>query len=115
MEVFPVGGSEGSFVRPGELEGALEFSVKGLYAVYRPEPGRDPESYWPTGEYALLFDRDLNDIPMPIIALVEDGRLVRLDYRFGTSPEEILSAIPVDRVLLTPAEVQDLTAEILDR
>lgn len=113
VTAFPVSGGEGTFNRPGNIERAFEFSVQGLYAVYRAPPTIDPAEYWPRGEYALLFDRTVNEFPSPIIALVEGGRIVRLGYQFGMGAEEYFSSIAADQVLLTPAEAQALSREIL--
>lgn len=84
---------------------AIEFTVKALYAVYRVPPDAYRESYWPAGEYALLFERDQNDLPLPITVRVADGKVVRIDYGIGTPPEEILKSIPVDLILIPPLDV----------
>jgi hypothetical protein len=113
VEVFPVGGAEGHFVRPDEIDRALEFSVDGLYAVYRPVPGVDPVEYWPVGEYALLFERQIYNTSQPVTAFVQDGKLLRLGFSsYPVDPAELLGSIPLDRILISPEEARALTEQV---
>lgn len=107
VEVFPVLGPEGAYIKPEEMETFLTDSIlKSLYAVYRVTPNPNLEPYFPQGEYAMLFERDMNDIPMPVILQVLDGKIVRMDFRFGISAADLLKEIPVENVLVTPQEAQ---------
>jgi hypothetical protein len=84
-----------------------------LYAVYRPAPGRDSAEYWPVGEYALLFKRQLYNMSQPVTVFVEGGRIVRLGFAPSPiDPGQALSAIAVDRILISPEEAGALTEEI---
>ncbi|MDX1436076.1 MAG: hypothetical protein R3335_04655 [Anaerolineales bacterium] len=107
VAVFPSGGAEGSFVRQEDLEESLAFNLtlKKLYAVYKVTPSPYLESYFPPGEIALLFERELNDFPIPITALIQNGKLVGLNFGIGVSPEDILKGIPVADILVAPQEV----------
>ncbi len=104
---FPSGGSEGSWVRQEKLEAYLAFNLtlKGLYAVYQVTPSPNPEPYWPEGEYALLFEREMNDFPIPITVLIQDGKVIRLNFGQGNYPEDILQSLPVADILVSPQEV----------
>lgn len=107
IEVFPTLGSEGSYVAPENMQAFLNNSiVKSLYAVYRVTPNPNLEPYLPEGEYAMLFERDMNDIPLPVVLQVLDGKVVRMDFRFGISAADLLKEIPVENVLVTPQEAQ---------
>ena len=55
---------------------------------------------------AALFERELNDMPLPIVLQVTGGWIVRIDYHVGISPEEMLKGIPVEQILITPQETQ---------
>lgn len=112
VEVFPIAGVEGHFVRPEEIDRTLEFNVKGLYAVYRPTPGVDAEEYWPTGEYVLLFEREMLNASLPITFYIQDGKLVRLGFSHPVDPAELLNEIPLDQILLTPDEAKELTEQV---
>ena len=113
MEVFPMLGPEGTFSNPAEMENLLiNTSLKGLYAVYRVTPGPNDEPYYPVGEYAMVFERDINDLPLPIILRVQDGKIVRMDFRFGISPEDLLKEIPVEQVLIAPQEAKAWTEAV---
>lgn len=113
IEVFPTLGSEGSYVAPENMELFLNNSiVKNLYAVYRVTPNPNLEPYIPEGEYAMLFERDMNDIPLPVVLHVVAGKIVRIDFRFGISAADLLKEIPVENVLVTPQEAQAWTESI---
>jgi hypothetical protein len=113
VEVFPILATEGHFVRPEEIDPALEIVAKGLYAVYRPLPTPDLVDWWPSGEYALLFDREFNDIPNPVTAIVRDGKLVRLVFSIGMTPAQILNGIPVEQILITPDQATAVVNQVL--
>ncbi len=107
VEVLPTIGSEGSYVTPENMETFLSNSlVKSLYAVYRVTPNPNLEPYIPEGEYAMLFERDKNDISLPVILQVRDGKVVRMDFRFGISTADLLKEVAVEDVLITPQESQ---------
>ncbi len=107
VTVFPLGGAEGSFVRQDDIEESFAFNltVKNLYAVYNVTPSPQLESYIPPGEIALLFEREVNDFPVPVTALIQDGKLVGLNFAIGVSSEDILKEIPVADILVAPQEV----------
>ena len=116
VEVFPIAGAEGYFVRPEEIERTLEFTVDGLYAVYQPVPGADPVEYWPVGEYALLFERQMNDLSQPVTLFVQDGKIVRLGFAsHPMDPAQSLSAIALDHILIPPEEAAVLTGQVKNR
>lgn len=105
IEVFPTLGSEASYVAPENMQAFLNNSiVKSLYAVYRVTPNPSLEAHLPEGRYAMLFERDVNDIPLPVILQVLDGKVVRMDFRFGISAADLLKEVPVENVLVTPQE-----------
>jgi hypothetical protein len=107
VEVFPVLGGEGYYYTPENIDTYLNLWVKDLYAVYKISPNQYQEPYWPAGEYALLFDRDENDIPFPITVYVESGKIVRLIYHLGVRVEDQLLGIPVEQIMIPPAEVEN--------
>jgi hypothetical protein len=113
VEVFPISEAEGHFARPDEIDRTLEFTVDGLYAVYRPVPGRDPIEYWPVGEYALLFERQIYNTSQPVTVFVQGGKMVRLGFsNYPAEPDQLLSAIPLDRILIPPEEAKVLTEQV---
>jgi hypothetical protein len=113
LEVFPTLGSEGTLVSREELTNMLvNLQVKSLYAVYREIPNPNAEPYYQPGEYAMLFEREMNDMPLPIVVQVTDGRIVRIDYHIGISPEEILKGIPVENVIVPPQEAKAWTESV---
>lgn len=113
LEVFPTLSSHGALVSREEMTNMLSsMQVKNLYAVYSVEPNPNAEPYYQPGEYAMLFERHINDMPIPVTLQVKDGRIVRIDYHIGTSPEEMLKEIPVEKVLVTPQEAKAWTESV---
>ncbi len=105
VKVFPVGGSARSFYRPEEVGQIIGWSVDSLYAVYRPVE-QSAVSYWPVGEYALLFERTEQGKPAPLVAVASAGRLVRLEVYPGLTAAQVLDGIPLEQVLLPPNQVR---------
>jgi hypothetical protein len=114
IEIFPVSEMEGYFVRPEAIADTFVFQVDRLYAVYRPTPGADPQEYWPTGEYALLFERQVDNIPQPVTVFVTGGKIVRLGFSYGVDPGSLLNQVPIERILFTPTEARALTEQLLN-
>ncbi|HEY5731754.1 MAG TPA: hypothetical protein VIS72_17025 [Anaerolineales bacterium] len=113
LEVFPTLGSEGSFIEPENMHTFLNNSIlKNLYAVYRVTPNPNIEPYFPEGEYAMLFERDMNDISLPVVLRVMDGKVVRMDFSFGVSAADLLKEVPVENVLITPQEAKAWTESV---
>lgn len=114
VEAFPVYEMEGYYVRPEHIADTFDFQVDRLFAVYRPAPGADPQEYWPTGKYALLFERQTDHISQPVTVYVTGGKIVRLGFSYGVDPSALLNQVPVERILFTPKEASALTAQLLN-
>ena len=113
LEVFPMLGGEGSFIAPENMEIFFNnFLLKNLYAVYRVTPNPNIEPYFPEGEYAMIFERNINDISLPVVLRVMDGKVVRMDFSVGTPAADLLAAVPVENVLITPQEAQAWTESV---
>lgn len=106
VEIFPVGAGEGTYYTPESIDTYLNLWVKDLYAVYKISPNQFQEPYWPAGEYALLFDRNENNIPFPITVFVENEKIVRLIYHLGVQAEDQLLSIPLDQIIIPPAQAE---------
>ena len=76
VEVFPVGGVEGSFARRAEIDRLLQIAVTGLYAVYKVPANAYRADYWPAGDYDVVFLR--HDNSFLVVHVGPDG-IVRLD------------------------------------
>lgn len=84
VEVFPLSGPEGHFARPEQIDSIFDFPVKGLYAVYSVPEDAYEADYWPAGAYGLIFLLAESSAPHGAIGvIVEDGKIVRLDYYYG--------------------------------
>jgi hypothetical protein len=112
VEVLPVLGGEGTFSRPETVENALDFVFMGLFAVYRVPEDVGQTEYSPAGKYGLIFTREMNAVPFPVTVFVEDGRIVRLQHHIATEPQELINQLPVESIIITPDESQDLMAEL---
>ena len=96
VEAFPVGGPEGTFVRPVDIDRLLPGQMTGLYAVYRVPASAYRESYWPAGNYGVVFLRPDNSF---LIARVDEAGIVRLDYPPVSSPDGLSGWIGQEMVL----------------
>lgn len=113
VDVLPILGPEGVQATADDMQEIMNnLHVKGLYAVYRVTPGPVVDPLYPTGDYAMLFDRDMNDLPMPLVLQVRDGHVVRMDFPVGIPPEDMLGEVPVEQVLISPSEARVWSEEI---
>ena len=80
VEVLPILGSEGSFLRREEAGGFPGLQVSGIHTVYEVSSSAYSEPNYPAGDYALAFVSD-SDIP-GVVLQVRDGRIIRIDYVF---------------------------------
>jgi len=101
IEAFPVLSSEGSHVRPAQIEEVMDFAVGGLLAVYQVPDDAFQSDSWPAGEYGLVFSSDDGSYPHMLILLVENGQIVRLDSVMGRSPFDLIRERS-DKFILPP-------------
>lgn len=81
VEVLPLLGPEGSFLRKDEAENFPALNVQGLYAVYRVPQTAFTDPNYPAGDYAIVYVSEANN---PDVALqVMTGKIVRIDYILG--------------------------------
>lgn len=102
LEVLPLIGSEGGFIRKNEIGRWPGIAVVGLYAVYRVSESALNEEYYPPGEYMILFVPRENE---PAVDLrVASGGIVRVNYHFDVFPESLQTIIVRDssEVILAP-------------
>jgi hypothetical protein len=83
VTVFPLLGAEGEFVRPDAIDRVLQFEVDGLYGVYRVPASAYRETYWPAGQYGIVFvcKEDLpanKGMRQQAVVYVESGGIVRI-------------------------------------
>jgi hypothetical protein len=112
VQVLPILSGEGTFSTPQDIDQALDFVVMDFYAVYRVPEDAFKADYWPAGEYGLIFTREMNAVPFPVTVFVEDGRIVRLQHHMGSEAQGILDELPVEAILISPSEAQDVKAEL---
>jgi hypothetical protein len=112
VQVLPISAGEGTFSRPDSIYQALDFVVMGLYSVYQVPENENQPDYWPAGEYGIVFTRELNQAPLPVTVLVEDGRIVRIVHNLGIEPQELINQLPVESIVITPSDAQDLMDEL---
>lgn len=103
VDVLAFLGSEGSFLRKDEIGNWSGIDVSGIYAVYEVNAAvLSSEQYYPVGKYVILFAGDANQ---PAVALrVDEGGIVRVDYIFDASPENLSAMVEREalNVLLAP-------------
>jgi hypothetical protein len=92
LEVLPIVGGEGSFIRKDEIADWEGIHATSLYAVYRVSEAVMEEMYYPPGEYALIFLTKAG-APAVKVRLDVDGRIVRVDYLLDSSPEALAAMV----------------------
>lgn len=92
VEAFPVLSGESTYFRPKDIRDVFEFTVKGLFAIYRVPDGAYETDYWPAGEYGIVFTWEERETPHVIIVVVEDGEIIRLEFALGGSPFDVVEA-----------------------
>ena len=80
VKVFPVSSGEGFYVRSDQIRETLDFEVRGLFAVYRVPVDAYESEGWPAGEYGVVFTSEEGGHPHVITVIVDQGKIVRLDF-----------------------------------
>ena len=86
VTAFPVLYSEGVHVRPDQIQDVLNFSVRGLLAVYVVPDSTWRSDDWPAGETAVVFTSEDGGYPHVITLHIADGQIVRLEFNAGWPP-----------------------------
>jgi hypothetical protein len=87
VEVLPFLGSEGSFLRRDQIGNWAGFEPAGILAIYKVSAGAFSDENYPAGSYAILFAEG-QDQPATSLR-VSEGRIVRVDTIFDTSPQAL--------------------------
>jgi hypothetical protein len=99
VEAFPILGSEGHHARWSDLANWEGIRANDVYAVYRVSDQVYSDEWYPAGEYAIVFLM-ANESDY-VTAHVTDGKIVRLDYGFG-SPAQIDLEQVASQIILAP-------------
>lgn len=100
LEVFPFLGPEGHHMRKSELSSWASIQASSVYTVYRVSPQAFSDEAYPAGEYAIVFLEETEQSSTTIVH-VTDGKIVRIDYFFG-SPSEIDLERDASEFILAP-------------
>jgi hypothetical protein len=102
VEALPMIGSEGGFIRKEEIDIWTGVDAASLFAVYQVAEEGVEEEYYPRGEYAVVFLPNENGVGVTLRIL--DGRIVRVDYPFYASLQELKNLVEQDasEVILMP-------------
>jgi hypothetical protein len=100
VEVFPYRRYRAShYAAPDELEALLRFPLGGLYAVYKvPESGFE-ESWWPAGEYSVVFVSAEGGLGVEVT--IEGEQVVRIEF-WPLTPVEVLNGAEFEFLLPPP-------------
>jgi hypothetical protein len=98
LEVLPILGPEGHFIRREDIGSWEGLNVSDLFAVYAVSDSAYAEPNYPKGMHAIVF---INEIQSSSVTLhIAEGQIVRLDFGFVLPPQ-----IPdgwVEKYLLPP-------------
>ena len=84
VEVFPFLETEGHYSRRSEMDDWPGIRATGVYAVYRVSPQAYADKAYPTGEYAIVFLTDQEELLVTI--QVTNEKIVRIDNTLGNPP-----------------------------
>jgi hypothetical protein len=101
VEAFPVSSGEGHHLHPADMDTAFDFTVRGLFAVYKVPEDVFQADYWPAGEFGLVFTSEENNYPHTVTVFMDAGRIVRLDFNYTWPPFEMIKAAS-DEFILPP-------------
>lgn len=108
VEAFPVAYSEGVQIRPEQIRDVFDFTVRGLFAVYRVPDDVYEKEYWPAGEYAIVFTSEDGGHSHIITLHVINGEIVRLEFDMFWPPfDQIWDQR--DTFILPPSTLKDPT------
>ena len=99
VEVLPFLGPEGHFIRKADIDTWKGLNVTGLFAAYEVSDNAYSDANYPAGDYALVF-LEAGSPETTITLQVKNGRIVRIDYRFGNPPT--IKAEDVAKYLVMP-------------
>ena len=86
VEVLPLLGPEGGFVRKENIESWEVPQVSELFAVYETSDAVYTEENYPKGIYAIVFIEE-NEAQLSYTLQVTDGKIVRVDLGFEFPPQ----------------------------
>jgi hypothetical protein len=99
VEVLPILGAEGYFLRRDEIDQWRGIEVAGLYAAYSVSEFAYSEEGYPVGQFAVIFIHVSGDTSVAL--QIDGGGIVRIDYVLGDSPNTKLWS-EADEVILPP-------------
>jgi hypothetical protein len=102
VDGLPMIGSEGGHIRKDEIGNWTGVDASALFAVYRNSEEGVNEPYYPRGEYAVVFLT--GEGPSAITLRIAEGGIVRVDYPFTESLEQLKNMVEQDasQVILMP-------------
>lgn len=86
VEVFPILGPEGVFIRSENIDSIIPAGQQSLYAVYRVAADAFEADFWPAGEYGIVFAGQGS--AEAITLLVDESGIVRMV--FSDAPENLV-------------------------
>jgi hypothetical protein len=102
VEALPMIGSEGGFIRKEEIDIWSGVDAAALFAMYRVSKDGAEEEYYPRGEYGIVFLSNDNGVGATL--RIRDGQIIRVDYPFYVSLQELKNIVVRDtsEVILMP-------------
>jgi hypothetical protein len=97
VEVLPMLGSEGHYLRKEQIESWPGLEIARLYAVYEVSDEAYSEENYPAGEYALVF---IDGVGRSTTLQIRTGKIVRIDKSFSDLPG--IPARDVQKYLVPP-------------
>lgn len=87
VEVLPILGPEGHFLRRTEATSWEGIGPSALYGVSRIDASTYSDEFYPAGEFGVIFTRTVDGDA--VVFQVVDAGIVRLDYILGSPTEDV--------------------------
>jgi len=104
VEVVRYGGCEGAYLRRDDVPNAIQHLLDPRPQVYA--AFKAPED-WAQGDYAVVLTSSEQGRPVATELVLENGKIVVLDFGCGETPQQRTEGIDRARFVLGPFEASD--------
>jgi hypothetical protein len=101
VDVVQAAQCEGAYLRPGDVENALQYFLDPRPVVYA---AFEAPEMWESGEYAVVLTSSQQGRAVASQLVIEGGKIVLLDFGCGETPEEKIADVDQGSFLIEPAE-----------
>jgi hypothetical protein len=102
VEVLPMLGSEGSYLRKTEVDKFPGLNLIGIYAIYQVSENAYAEENFSIGDYAIMLTAPENR--PGVVLQIKNGQIIRVDYIFDPSSVDEVLQRDAANIVLSPVK-----------